>query len=569
MRAAVRLADRVERSPVLLEVRYALADGAYWGWAVALVAGAAVWVARGMPSPGTIATAAAAMVVGAGAGAWRAWRRARPAATSGERRTAALMAARRWLALYGLAAAALPSLVAAAGGAGVWALLPLVVAALVLAEIAVLTIPMRGRARLLARLRTGARAVTGARDDEAGEVRVGRALWDGRRLTRVYVTYPATWHAHLEARRDALVGRVMWDLVGPPPTGPAAVGAPVRPDYDTRFDGGHRRLEVRRVPPLPPRLDARDFGQEDGAIVLGETVPALADAVLDGVPVALYQPTAHLLIVGATQHGKSSAVRAWAVDGLTHGVFPGGLWAVDGKGSGTLAPLIGCEDVHVIAHDPDGWRVAFADVVDVVARRYARVLAWRSGQSDVRPRLPRALVVLDEIQQVTMAAPELSGPLDTLARQALESNVIIWVITQRPDARDAVPGAVRDQLVDRVSLGPLSTAGAKMCFDVTGEWHKGLGVAPVAGRALTWLGGMWRPVQVPWLPFPADVPAVAPLYPPRVARESVRGAPPAPPRPPRPCPAPAPRPAPEAAPDGGPAPYDPADPYGRRRRRRD
>ena len=604
MRALVLLADRAERSPVWRETRHAVVDAARWGWLVALVSAVTVWLARGAPSPTTAITAAAASLVGAGAAAWRAARRVRDGrrvVDADERRAVVWGSVRLWLTLYGTAGALVPAVVAVAEDDQRRALLPLAAVAGVLVVLAVVTMPLRARARLLNRLRIGAAAVAGGDD-----VRVGRALWSGwtgTRLDRVHISYPQDWAAHRASKRDDLVERVVYDLCGPPPRTPAE--AVRRPDYLTTFNADHARLEVERVPSLPRQLAARDWGDVEG-LVLGQTTADLADAVVDGVPVATYRPSAHLLVVGATQHGKSSGVRAWAADALRRGIFPGGMWACDGKGSGSLAPLMGRRGVHAVAHSPDEWRHVLVDLVaPEVARRYEAALAWRSGRADRRPSHRRALLVLDEIQQILAACPDLAGTLDTLARQALEARVILWVLTQRPDARDAVPGAVRDQLVDRVTFGPLSGAGARMAFDVTGDdWHRAMGVAPIPGRALTWMGGLWRPVQAPWLPVVADRPEVEPLYPPRAAQraaqephpqprpqtpEPPKTRPSAPPPPPPPEPRAAePPPVPEVveeilrdfgdAPGGAPdaasgsagagRAYDPADPYAHRRRRR-
>jgi hypothetical protein len=566
MRAAVLLATRAERNAWWREAVYAAQDAARWTWLVAVVAAVTVWVARGMPSPYTAAATAIVIPIGAGLAAARAWRRY-SRNDPDDRRAVARASWWRWLTGYALTAAVVPAVM-------VGAVLPVVLVVVALVELAVLTIPARARRRLLARIRRGAAVVAGDED-----VAVGRALWSGRTLDQVHITYPPGWAAHRETKRDELVERVMWDLCGPPPRTPSEAIA--RPDYLSTFNHGASRLEVERVPSLPRRLAARDWGQS-GAIVLGQTTSDLADAVVDGVPVALYRPDAHALIVGATQHGKSSGTRAWAVDGLTHGIWPGGIWAIDGKGSGSLAPLLGRRGVHAVAHSPEEWRAVLTQqVAPEVARRYAEMLAWRAGQSGHRPNHPRSLLILDEIQQVLLVCPDLVGTLNTLARQALEAGVRLWVLTQRPDAADAVPGAIRDQLVDRVTFGPLGAAGAKMSFDIAADWHRALGVAPIPGRALTWLGGAWRPVQAPWLPIPADDPSVEPLYPQRVPEGSAGPAPSKPSTPPRAENPPA-GPAGPAGPlvpqveeilrDYGtpdPAPsYDPTDPYAHRRRRR-
>lgn len=528
MRPLVLLADRVERWALWRELVHAVRDGVVWGWLVCLVAAAVVWVARDMPSPITAAGAAAAIPVGAGLAAWRSWRRMATRTTDEDAcRQAARTSWRRWLTGYALVAVVLPA------GWTAYArddLTPVAAVVAALAVLAVVTIPVRARARLLARLRVGAAAVAGGED-----VRVGRALWSGwtgLRLDRVVVAYPADWAAHRDVKREELVTRVVYDLCGPPPETPAE--AIRRPDYTTAFDHVDARLMVERVPSLPRRLAACDWGPRDG-IVLGQTIADQADAVVDRVPIAVYKPHNHALIVGATQHGKSSGVRAWAVDGLTHGVFAGGVWCVDGKGSGSMAPLIGRRGVHAVAHSPDEWRHVITELVaPEVARRYEETLAWRSGSGTTgrRPHHPLSLLILDELQQVLLVCPDLVDTINTLARQALEARVIMWVLTQRPDAADAVPGAVRDQLIDRVTFGPLGAAGAKMSFDVAADWHKALGVAPIPGRALTWMGGHWRPIQAPWLPIPADDPTVDPLYPAKDAG-SLQEAPQAP-QPPKP-----------------------------------
>lgn len=510
MQAWTEAADRADRSPVLREARNALADGARWGWAVVLVAAVVIWVARGLPSPRTAAAAALLLPVAVALAWWRAWRltwRDTPI----ERRAAANAAARRWTTGLGLIAALVPGVWLAAGRPLLGAVVALVVVA-ALAELAIVTIPSRARARLLARLRIGARAV--ARDEA---VQVGRALWTGMDLDRVQITYPADWAAHSATRRDELTERLMWELCGPPARTPDE--AVRRPDYVVEFDHVDCRITLARMPSLPSFLAARDWGQASGAgIVLGQTHGDTAEQIVDGVPIALYKPTAHALIVGGTQHGKSSGVRAWLVDGLTHGVWPGGIWAIDGKGSGSLVALDGRDGVHAVAHTPDEWAYVLQELVaPEVSRRYTEMLDWRAGRSTTKPSHPRALLVLDELQQVLLSRPDLAAIVDTLARQALESGVIVWVITQRPDAKDAVPGAVRDQLLDRVTFGPLSSSGAKMAFDLAGDWHRAMGVAPTPGRALVWTGGVWRTVQAGWLPIPADDPGAEPLYPPKGA----------------------------------------------------
>lgn len=571
MRAWTRLLDRLERDPLARETVNAVQDGARWGWLIALIAGAAAWAGRGFPSPGTAAIAASAMVVGTAAAALRAWRRMGHTAAPVDRRVAATTAARRWATAYGLLAAAVPLLVMTRDGRGGIAVTVAYIVFLVLLALALLTLQPRARARLLGRLRIGARAVAGTED-----VRVGRALWSGMHLLRVLVTYPADWPAHRGSRRDDLVERIMWELCGPAPR--TAAEAIARPEYLSRFDHIGHRLVVEQVPALPLRLTARPWGQPDGTIVLGQTTAEAADTVLHGVPVALHTPDRHLLITGATQFGKSSGARAWVASGLDGGAFPGGLLAaLDGKGSGSFVALEGRHGVGPIAVTPDQWTHVLRTVVmPEVDARYQAMLDYRRGLGP-RPAFGRALVVLDEIQQILASCPDLLEDFGRLARQALEAEVILWVLTQRPDAKDAVPGAIRDQLDERAAFGPLSAAGAKMVFDGD-DWHRAMGTAPIQGRALTRLGGVWRPVQVPWLPFPVDEAWAEELYPPRTATAPTPSPahPPADPRqrrqedpwrgygpPPAPHPTHTPSPPPQAPPPDQPRRWPPSPPHPR------
>jgi DNA segregation ATPase FtsK/SpoIIIE-like protein len=148
--------------------------------------------------------------------------------------------------------------------------------------------------------------------------------------------------------------------------------------------------------------------------------------------------------------------------------------------------------------------------------RYDEDAAYHRGQRG-KPELPRWLVVLEEIQEIrTVLGKKVVDPfLQQISRQIRASNGRLVVVTQRPDTDDAIPGAVRDMLEERIILGFVSGTGARMVLDkdwqaVTDEY----GHTPVPGRGMGRVTGRLVRLQSFRLDLPREHPELEVFYPP-------------------------------------------------------
>ena len=111
--------------------------------------------------------------------------------------------------------------------------------------------------------------------------------------------------------------------------------------------------------------------------------------------------------------------------------------------------------------------------------------------------------------------------LQQISRQVRAANGRLVVVTQRPDTEDAIPGAVRDMLEDRIILGFVSGTGARMVLEkdwqaVTDEY----GQAPVPGRGLARVAGRLVRIQAFRLDPPREHPELEVFYPPKTAQDA-------------------------------------------------
>lgn len=133
------------------------------------------------------------------------------------------------------------------------------------------------------------------------------------------------------------------------------------------------------------------------------------------------------------------------------------------------------------------------------------------------------LVVLDEVQEIrtVLGKTELDPILQQLSRQMRASNGRLMVSTQRPDAEDAIPGAVRDMLEERIILGFVSATGARMVLD--DDWREVIdeyGSDTVPGRGLARVSGRLVRIQGFNLKNPRAHPEVEHFYPPKLTATS-------------------------------------------------
>jgi DNA segregation ATPase FtsK/SpoIIIE-like protein len=278
------------------------------------------------------------------------------------------------------------------------------------------------------------------------------------------------------------------------------------------------------------------------------------------IPVALINPAdaqRHYLVIGGTGAGKSMFVRAFIARALRAGWFPGGVYIFDGKGGSDYIVFEGREGVHCVARHPDEWEANLAPVVAMMRQRYDADAEYERGNRP-KPDLPRYLVIVEEVQEIraTLGKDVLDPFLQQISRQMRASNGRLMVVTQRPDVSDAMPGAVRDMLEDRIVLGFISQKGAQMAMDQ--DWRAVVdeyGTESVPGRGMARIGGKLIRIQGFYLPSPREHPEVEHLYPRKLdqAGQSSAAEPPLPHNVARWAPRPA---APPQAPDGPQQPPD-------------
>jgi len=228
----------------------------------------------------------------------------------------------------------------------------------------------------------------------------------------------------------------------------------------------------------------------------------------------------HLLVVGDTGSGKSSAIRAilavwhWDAVLLDPKVLEFGGWPVGGRVLCSTGSPVG------ITSSLRRW----ADEVDTRMQALAGAGAthWSDPEASTLGFGP-VLVVLDEAAVALSRPAKEETPKETKdrtegARQALlevlvlgrACGVHVVIGLQRPDAA-FLGGAARDQLRGRIALGHLSPDGSRMMFDA--DHSDQMTGQPGYGLAVNLTPGMSAPVpfQSAWI-SPTDTRA---LYAPR------------------------------------------------------
>jgi hypothetical protein len=211
------------------------------------------------------------------------------------------------------------------------------------------------------------------------------------------------------------------------------------------------------------------------------------------------------------------AATAWA---LSNGVH---LYVADGKGAGDFAYLDGMEGVKAIAHTFDEWLQVFEDVAELTRVKYEEVLEYEKGLREERPEIQPILFVIDEVQMMITpdgedtkeAAKRIGTLLSILARTSRAAGVHLCLGTQRPDAKDAVPGNVKDQLGVRVGFGKVDKTSGPMVF---GENWRGTQETEKEGRRPQGRGFVGKDdlvmeIQGPWLGSPREDPVAREHFP--------------------------------------------------------
>jgi hypothetical protein len=386
--------------------------------------------------------------------------------------------------------------------------------------IAALTDDIRARRRLVAWV---CQAIARATRIDPADLHARATEWDGRRLVWAEIDTHGELRVEDAAVRDRVAGAVTWSL--------RHAGG-----YTVAWPPGVNSFEITADPALPESVDEQQWPADLPGIPIGVTDTAQADGVVDTVdaatgevltslPVLLVHPgdsQRHYLVVGGTGAGKSNFTRGFIARALRMGWFPGGCFILDGKAGSDYIVFEGREGVRCVAREPEEWEQNMAAVSAMMRARYDEDAAYHRGQRG-KPDQPRWLVVLEEIQEIrTVLGRKVVDPfLQQISRQIRASNGRLMVVTQRPDTEDAIPGAVRDMLEERIILGFVSGTGARMVLDkdwqaVTDEY----GQTPVPGRGMARITGRLVRLQSFRLELPREHPELEALYPPKTAQPS-------------------------------------------------
>lgn len=371
---------------------------------------------------------------------------------------------------------------------------------------------LRARSRLAAWV---IEAVARTLRADPAEFDISRAQWDQRRLLSAEVAYGPMVRTEDPASRDRIAQTVAWSL--------RHAGR-----YTVSWPPGTAAFGITSTPALPTAIDEQDWGDmpgipigatdEETADGYADTVDADTGAVVESLPIALLDPgqeQRHILVVGGTGGGKSTWMRGFIARGVRKGWWPGGVFIFDGKSGSDYIVFEDREDIQCVAREPEEWASWLARVAQMMRARYEEAAEYERGNRP-KPDFPRYLVVFDEFQEIraTLGKDEVDPVIQQVSRQIRASEGRLMVSTQRPDAEDAIPGAVKDMLEERIILGFVSGTGARMVLDQ--DWREVVdeyGADSVPGRGMARIRGRLRRIQGFYLPTPREHPEVEHLYP--------------------------------------------------------
>lgn len=311
------------------------------------------------------------------------------------------------------------------------------------------------------------------------------------------VTYAGTgFPDHEDEKRLALISKIA-----------AKVGGRWLPVWDTVTD----RVRMNRRPDLPPMIPHPGFAKGRPWHVL---------PIAEGVSFDLLV-TSHLLIVGATNAGKTALMRSLIAA------------VCDSAGRGE-AELILCDPKQIellgfrgwpgvrriITDTEDLWDVAF-DIETEMNERY-RLLREEGVPLSSHKRL---IVVIDEYEQyfkrmrrhwqtavgedgkpIKKGGERVPGAIDaiqSILSMARRCGIHLIIGTQSPDATWFGGTGTRENMGGRAAVGPVDGVRSKMMFDDS-SWGRDI-PAELKGRTTVQVGnGQPEEVQVYWVPDPFD-----------------------------------------------------------------
>jgi len=381
-----------------------------------------------------------------------------------------------------------------------------------------LTDTWRARRRVVAWVLTG---VAGAARIDPASLRLHRPRWTGRRLDAAEVTYTEALRDADAAVRERIGEAVSWRL--------RHAGT-----YTVNWPSGVQAFELRRSATLPERALDQLWPPDLSGLPIAVTDDRDADLIIEKrdertgemvsrLPVRLWTPDAerHLLVIGGTGAGKTEFVRRLLAVCLRMGLFPGGAFILDGKSSAGYACFVGRQGVHMVAREPHEWLAGLVEVAGIMKARYDAAWNYRLGHGP-KPDMPRLALLLEECQEIrAQLGKDADRFYSQLGRQCREAQITLILVTQRPDVKDAIPGAVRDMLEDRVVLGFVSAKGAQMALEE--HWRDAVdeyGEQTTPGRGVARLAGKYSRIQGLYAGDPIDRPEAEELFPPKIGTQS-------------------------------------------------
>lgn len=208
------------------------------------------------------------------------------------------------------------------------------------------------------------------------------------------------------------------------------------------------------------------------AIALGEDVA--------GTPVAAdLASMPHLLIAGTTGSGKSVCIKALATClAMTNRPEDLRFVMIDPKmvelvRFNGLPHLLGHTEVELerisrvlrwVAHEMDERYRKFA----AAGARHIDDYNARIARSDPQARLPRIVVLIDELADLMMLAPEeTERTICRIAQMARATGIHLVVATQRPSV-DVVTGLIKANFPARISFATASQVDSRVILDMPG-----------------------------------------------------------------------------------------------------
>ena len=257
---------------------------------------------------------------------------------------------------------------------------------------------------------------------------------------------------------------------------------------------------------LPGRWRTRWNVEEDHFVleqrpILDHSIPRPVTAITDDnryrIPLAIgedgqeivWEPRdlSHLLIVGATNTGKTVAIQGVAVEATRRG------WrvrVVDPK----AVEFLGLRDwpnIEIVATGLEDQMATIYSTWQLMEDRYAQIVAGQIHEDDFEP----VVLIVDEFRDLVGMVTEwwsrhkptgatgkcpVFEKLFSIIRKGRKARIHLVLGTQRPDA-DFLTGEARDNFKARLSTGRLFPDGAKMMWD---SYHVGVTVPrKIKGRA--------------------------------------------------------------------------------------